>query len=277
MAADSTGYFVFPNFDPVALHLGPIDIRWYALSYIAGILLGWWYCLQLIKLPPQRVKREQFDDLVTWIVVGIIVGGRLGQVLLWAPGYYFSHPLEIVQVWKGGMAFHGGLIGVILAMYFYSRSQKLGFFVVADIVACATPIGLCLGRIANFINGELWGRVTDVPWAVIFPNPAAGGLPRHPSQLYEAGLEGLALFILMHICSRSQRIREATGTLSGIFLIGYGFARSFSEFFREPEVNLGANAVTTWGQILCIPMILFGIYLVMRGRKLAAKPKEIRS
>ncbi|HVI91440.1 MAG TPA: prolipoprotein diacylglyceryl transferase [Dongiaceae bacterium] len=277
MAADSTGYFVFPNFDPVALHLGPIDIRWYALSYIAGILLGWWYCLQLIKLPPQRIKRAQFDDLVTWVVVGIIVGGRLGQVLLWAPGYYFSHPLEILQVWKGGMAFHGGLIGVILAMYFYGRSQKLGFFAVADIVACATPIGLFLGRIANFINGELWGRVTDVPWAMIFPNPAAGGLPRHPSQLYEAGLEGLALFILMHVCSRSQRIRESTGMLSGIFLIGYGLARSFSEFFREPEVNLGANAVTTWGQILCIPMILFGIYLVLRGRKLSAKPREVQS
>ena len=155
--------------------------------------------------------------------------------------------------------------------------NTLGFFTLADVVACGTPIGLFLGRLANFINGELWGRVTDVPWAMIFPNPAAGGLPRHPSQLYEAGLEGLALFILMHVCSRSQRIREATGTLSGIFLIGYGFARSFSEFFREPEVNLGANAVTTWGQILCIPMILFGIYLVMRGRKLAAKPKEIRS
>jgi phosphatidylglycerol:prolipoprotein diacylglycerol transferase len=269
MAADSAGYFVFPHFNPVALSIGPIDIRWYALSYIAGILLGWWYCLQLIKLPPQRIKREQFDDLVTWIVVGIILGGRLGQVLLWDPGYYFAHPLEIVQVWKGGMAFHGGLIGVILAMYFYGRSQKLGFFAISDIVACATPIGLGLGRIANFVNGELWGRVTDVPWAVIFPNPAAGGLPRHPSQLYEATLEGLLLFIVMHVASRSQHLRERTGTLSGIFLIGYGCARSISEFFREPEVNLGANAVTTWGQILCVPMILFGLYLLLRRRSKA--------
>ncbi len=264
MAADSAGYFVFPDFNPVALSLGPIDIRWYALSYIAGILLGWWYCVRLINLPPRLIKRQQFDDLVTWIVVGIIVGGRLGQVLLWEPGYYFSHPLEIVMVWKGGMAFHGGLIGVILAMYLYGRSQKLGFFVLADVVACATPIGLCLGRVANFVNGELWGRMTDVPWAVIFPK--AGPDPRHPSQLYEALLEGLVLFLVMHFFSRNQAIRERTGTLSGIFLIGYGIARSISEFFREPEVNLGANAVTTWGQILCVPMILFGLYLVLRRR-----------
>jgi phosphatidylglycerol:prolipoprotein diacylglycerol transferase len=270
MTADSTGYFVFPHFNPVALSIGPIDIRWYALSYIAGILLGWWYCVRMSRLPPQRIKREQFDDLVTWIVVGIIVGGRLGQVLLWEPGYYFAHPLEIVQVWKGGMAFHGGMLGVFLAIYLYGRSQKLGFFTISDIVACGVPIGLCLGRIANFVNGELWGRVTDVPWAVIFPNPAAGGAPRHPSQLYEAALEGVALFILMHICGRSLAVRERTGTLSGIFLIGYGLARSISEFFREPEVDLGANAVTTWGQILCIPMILFGLYLVLHRRKVTA-------
>ncbi|MDY0883889.1 prolipoprotein diacylglyceryl transferase [Dongia soli] len=268
MAADPSGYFVFPDFNPVALSLGPLDIRWYALSYIAGILLGWWYCVKLISLPPRRVKREQFDDLVTWIVVGIILGGRLGQVLLWAPGYYFRHPLEIVMIWKGGMAFHGGLIGVILAMYFYGRRQKLGFFTLSDIVACGTPIGLCLGRIANFINGELWGRITDVPWAVIFPN--AGPEPRHPSQLYEALLEGVLLFLLMHVSSRKQWIRERTGTLSGIFLIGYAIARSISEIFREPEVNLGANAATTWGQILCIPMILFGLYLVLHRRQKAA-------
>jgi phosphatidylglycerol:prolipoprotein diacylglycerol transferase len=264
MAADSAGYFVFPDFNPVALSLGPIDIRWYALSYIAGILLGWWYCVKLINLPPRRIQRQQFDDLVTWIVVGIIVGGRLGQVLLWAPGYYFSHPLEIFMIWKGGMAFHGGLIGVILAMYLYGRSQKLGFFTLADVVACGTPIGLCLGRIANFVNGELWGRVTDVPWAVIFPK--AGPDPRHPSQLYEALLEGLMLFLVMHFFSRKQAVRERTGTLSGIFLIGYGIARSVSEIFREPEVNLGANAATTWGQILCIPMIIFGLYLVLRRK-----------
>lgn len=269
MAAESAGYFVFPHFNPVALSIGPIDIRWYALSYIAGILLGWWYCVRMSRLPPQRIKREQFDDLVTWIVVGIIVGGRLGQVLLWDPGYYFANPLEIVQVWKGGMAFHGGMLGVFLAIYLYGRSQKLGFFTISDIVACGVPIGLGLGRIANFVNGELWGRVTDVPWAVIFPSAAAGNYPRHPSQLYEAALEGVALFIVMHVCGRSQAIRERTGTLSGIFLIGYGLARSISEFFREPEVNLGADAITTWGQILCIPMILFGLYLVLRRPKTA--------
>src|SRR6185369_422067 len=162
------------------------------------------------------------------------------------------------------MAFHGGLLGVITAMYLYGRSQKLGFFTIADVVACATPIGLGLGRIANFINGELWGRTTDVPWAVIFPK--AGPEPRRASQLYEAALEGLLLCILMHLCARSEKIRNRTGTLSGIFLIGYGCARSISEFFREPEVNLGANAVTTWGQILCIPMILYGLYLLLHRR-----------
>jgi phosphatidylglycerol:prolipoprotein diacylglycerol transferase len=266
--------FVFPNFDPVAFSIGPLFgvgplvIRWYALAYIAGIVLAWRYVLWLTAKPPRLLTRDNCDDLVTWCTVGIILGGRLGQVLLWEPGYYFSHPLEIVQIWKGGMAFHGGLIGVILAMFLYARSKKIPFFAVADPIAAATPIGLLLGRIANFINGELWGRVTDVPWGVIFP--AAGPEPRHPSQLYEASLEGVLLFIALFILARRESIRSKVGTLSGAFLIGYAIARIVGEQFREPEVAL--STAVTWGQWLSLPMFLYGVYLVWSAKPVAPRP-----
>jgi phosphatidylglycerol:prolipoprotein diacylglycerol transferase len=252
--------FVFPNFDPVAFEIGPLVIRWYALSYIAGIVLAWRYVLWLTAKPPRLLTRDHVDDLVTWCTVGIILGGRLGQVLLWEPSYYFANPIEIFKIWKGGMAFHGGLIGVILAMFFYARVKNIPFFAVADPIAAATPIGLFLGRIANFVNGELWGRQTDVPWAVIFPDPAAGGVPRHPSQLYEAALEGLLLFITLFILARREHIRSRVGTLSGIFLIGYAIARMIGEQFREPEV-----ALSTWvtlGQWYSIVMLIAGIAIV---------------
>jgi phosphatidylglycerol:prolipoprotein diacylglycerol transferase len=261
--------FIFPNFDPVAFSVGPLVIRWYALAYIAGILLSWRYVLWLAAKPPKLLSRENCDDLVTWCTVGIIVGGRLGQVLLWEPGYYFSHPTEIVMIWKGGMAFHGGLIGVILAMFFYGRSKGIRFFAIADLIAAATPIGLLLGRIANFINGELWGRVTDVPWGVIFPNPAAGPFPRHPSQLYEAAMEGAILFLVLFVFARRDTIRAKIGTLSGIFLIGYAIARMVGEQFREPEVAL--STWVTWGQWLSVPMLIYGVYLIW-----SAKPVPLR-
>jgi phosphatidylglycerol:prolipoprotein diacylglycerol transferase len=254
--------FVFPNFDPVAFSIGPLVIRWYALAYIAGIVLAWRYVLWLTAKPPRLLSRDNCDDLVTWCTIGIILGGRLGQVLLWEPGYYFSHPIEIVQIWKGGMAFHGGLIGVILAMFLYARAKKIPFFAVADPIAAATPIGLLLGRLANFINGELWGRVTDVPWGVIFPN--AGPEPRHPSQLYEATLEGVLLFIALFILARRETIRVKVGTLSGVFLIGYAIARIVGEQFREPEVTLSTSV--TWGQWLSLPMFLYGVYLVWSAK-----------
>ncbi len=266
--------FVFPKFDPVALSIGPffgigpLDIRWYALAYIAGIVLAWRYVLWLTAKPPRLLTRDNCDDLVTWCTIGIIVGGRLGQVLLWEPGYYFAHPLEIVQVWKGGMAFHGGLIGVILAMFFYARSKNIPFFAVADPIAAATPIGLLLGRIANFVNGELWGRTTDVPWGVIFPG--AGDLPRHPSQIYEATLEGVLLFIALFILARRESIRSKVGTLSGAFLIGYAIARMIGEQFREPEVALSTSI--TWGQWLSVPMLAYGIYLVWRAKPVPPRP-----
>lgn len=265
---------MFPDFDPVALQIGPIAIRWYALAYIVGILLAWRYCIWQAQRPPQRVTRNQLDDLMFWITIGIIVGGRLGQVLLWEPGFYFAHPLEILMIWHGGMAFHGGLIGVILAIWLYARSQKLSVFAFSDVVAVSTPIGLFLGRIANFINGELVGRPTDVPWAIIFPQ--VDMQPRHPSQLYQAGLEGIVLFLFLYWAARQQWMRERLGMLTGLFLMGYAVARSIGEIFREPEVNLGAWSFVTWGQILSVPMFLLGLYLVLRKPRNAPADKRAR-
>ncbi|HET6157147.1 MAG TPA: prolipoprotein diacylglyceryl transferase [Dongiaceae bacterium] len=259
---------MFPDFDPVALQIGPIAIRWYALAYIIGILLAWRYCIRQAQLPPQRVTRVQLDDLMFWITIGIIVGGRLGQVLLWEPSLYLANPLEILMIWHGGMAFHGGLIGVIVAIWLYARKQKLSPFAFSDIIAASTPIGLFLGRIANFVNGELVGRPTDVPWAIIFPQ--VDMVPRHPSQLYQAALEGILLFIFLHWAGRKQWIRERLGMMTGLFLMGYAVARSIGEIFREPEVNLGAYSFVTWGQILSVPMFLLGLYLVMRKPQVTA-------
>jgi phosphatidylglycerol:prolipoprotein diacylglycerol transferase len=266
--------FVFPNFDPIAFSIGPLVIRWYALAYITGIVLAWRYVLYLTAKPPRLLTRDNVDDLVSWCTVGIIVGGRLGQVLLWEPGYYLSHPAEIIMVWKGGMAFHGGLIGVILAMLIYGRSKKIPFFAIADPIAASTPLGLLLGRIANFINGELWGRPADVPWAMIFPK--VDQLPRHPSQLYEAGLEGIVLFLVLYVFARQEKFRCKLGMLSGIFLIGYAVARMIGEQFREPEVTL-PNDITTWGQWLSVPMLIYGIYLVWRAKPIAPRPANAKA
>ena len=253
---------MFPEFDPVALQIGPIAIRWYALAYIVGILLAWRYCIWQAQLPPQRVSRSQLDDLMFWATIGIIAGGRLGQVLLWEPGRYLADPIQILKVWEGGMAFHGGLIGVILAIVLYARSQRVSPYAFSDVIAASTPIGLFLGRVANFVNGELWGRPTDVSWAFIFPR--VDMQPRHPSQLYQAALEGLVLFAFLYWAARQQWARERLGMMTGLFLIGYAIARSIGEVFREPEINLGAYSFLTWGQILSLPMFLFGLYLVMR-------------
>ncbi len=259
---------VFPDFDPVALQIGPIAIRWYALSYIAGILLAWRYCIWYAKQPPAHVSRNQLDDLMFWATMGIILGGRLGQVLLWQPGYYFAHPLEILKIWEGGMAFHGGFLGVVLAIFLYARNQKLSLWWVSDVVAPATPIGLFLGRVANFINGELWGRPSNVPWAMVFPH--ADNLPRHPSQLYQAALEGILLFAFLHVAGRNPAVRARPGMMTGLFLMGYAVARSVGEIFREPEVDLGSFNFVTWGQILSVPMFALGLYLALRKPKAAA-------
>jgi phosphatidylglycerol:prolipoprotein diacylglycerol transferase len=214
------------------------------------------------------MTKQDVDDLLFYGVLGVILGGRLGYVLFYKPGYYAAHPAEIIAVWKGGMAFHGGLIGVIVAMIIYSRRAGIPFFALSDLAAAATPIGLGLGRLANFINGELVGRPTDVPWAMIFPH--VDNLPRHPSQLYEALTEGVLLFLILAFLAHQQKIRERLGTLSGVFLIGYAFARMFSEMFREPETLTGTLVETTWGQWLSVPMLVYGLYLVWRGRRVAA-------
>ncbi|MFL5333140.1 MAG: prolipoprotein diacylglyceryl transferase [Geminicoccaceae bacterium] len=256
----------FPAVDPVLVAIGPFAIRWYALAYIAGIVLGWRLVRRLVQRPGWGITPEAIDDLVFYVTLGVILGGRIGYILFYQTDHYLTHPLDMLAVWRGGMSFHGGLIGVLVATFLFARGRGFPFFEVTDALAVATPIGLCLGRIANFINAELWGRVTDVPWAVIFPN--AGPDPRHPSQLYEATLEGLVLFAVMLVFARRPYHPEARGTLSGIFLIGYALARITVEFFREPDVQIGyLTGGITMGQLLSLPMLAFGIFLVARGRR----------
>jgi phosphatidylglycerol:prolipoprotein diacylglycerol transferase len=255
----------FPNIDPVMVAFGPFAIRWYALAYIVGIMLGWRLVRRLVQRPGWQVTPEAIDDLLFYVTLGVILGGRLGYVLFYQAGYYLTHPLDILAVWHGGMSFHGGLLGVLTATLLFAHRRKLAFFELTDALAVATPLGLLFGRIANFINGELWGRVTDVPWAIVFPN--AGPDPRHPSQLYEAALEGIVLFaVMLRLASRPYR-PEARGTLSGVFLIGYSVARITVEFFRQPDAQLGfIIGGLTMGQLLSLPMLAFGIALVVRGR-----------
>lgn len=255
----------FPNIDPVAFYVGPLPIRWYALAYITGFLAGWKYCLYLAGLDKEaRPNKTDIDDFLPWAILGVIAGGRIGYVLFYQLEFYLSEPAEIAKIWNGGMAFHGGILGVIVASFIFTRVRKIPLLKLADMLACATPIGLFFGRIANFINGELFGRVSNVPWAVNFPR--GGGLDRHPSQLYEAALEGLVLFIILFILVRMPQIRERAGILAGVFLTGYGCARFFVEFFREPDLQIGYIAgVITMGQVLCVPMILGGIILICYG------------
>jgi phosphatidylglycerol:prolipoprotein diacylglycerol transferase len=257
---------LFPPFDPVLVSIGPLAIRWYALAYLAGFVLGWRYCLYLARQNPAGPSAQDYDDFLTWAVIGTVLGGRIGYILFYQLDYYLSTPQEIFYVWHGGMSFHGGMLGVITAALLFVRRRKIPFFAFSDLLACAVPIGLGLGRIANFINGELYGRITDVPWAVIFPR--GGDVPRHPSQLYESALEGLVLLIILAWLARKPEIRAKHGFLSGVFLIGYGVFRFTVEFFREPDAQLGfLYGFATMGQLLCIPMILFGAYLLWRAQR----------
>lgn len=253
----------FPNIDPVAFALGPIEIRWYALAYMAGFILGWQYCLYLAgkNRPGIRPFKTDIDDFLPWAVLGVILGGRIGYVFFYQPELYWDDPLEALKIWRGGMAFHGGISGVIIALFAFCTLRKIPVLRFADMLACVTPIGLFFGRIANFINGELFGRVSDVPWAFNFPR--GGDMPRHPSQLYEAALEGLVLFVILLGLSRFERVRERPGVLAGVFLSGYGIFRAFVEFFREPDIQIGFVFETfTMGQILCLPMILGGLAVI---------------
>ncbi len=255
----------FPAIDPVLIHLGPLAIRWYALAYIAGLLLGWQLARTLVARPKlwggtSPMQPADLDDALFWATLGVILGGRLGYVLFYNPQFFLAHPEEIIAVWKGGMSFHGGLAGTLLALVLFARSRGIVTLSLLDVASVVAPIGLFFGRLANFINSELWGRPADVPWAVIFPN--GGDIPRHPSQLYEAGLEGVLLFLVMLVAVRMGALKRP-GLAAGIFAIGYGLARITGEFFREPDVQLGYLAFgTTMGMWLSVPVVLAGVALV---------------
>jgi phosphatidylglycerol:prolipoprotein diacylglycerol transferase len=256
---------IHPQFDPIAIQLGPLAIRWYGLMYLAGFMMFLWLGNWRAKRFPERgFTAKDLDDLLFYGVLGVVLGGRLGQVSFYEPGYYFSHPLEILAVWKGGMSFHGGFLGVLVAMALFGRKSGKTFWQVTDFIAPLVPLGLLTGRIGNFINGELWGRAADgsLPWAMIFPQ-AGDDLPRHPSQLYQAGMEGLLLFIVLWWYSSSPRAPRAT---SGVFLIGYGVFRWIGEYFREPDAGIfGHSYLVSMGQWLSLPMVLAGMYLLWQS------------
>ena len=257
----------FPNIDRVIISLGPLAVSWYSLSYVVGIMLGWFYILKLIAHDTNNdINKKHIEDFITWIIIGVIIGGRLGYVLFYDPVKYFSNPIEILKTYKGGMSFHGGIIGYITASALFARRNNISFLGLTDLSAAATPIALFLGRIANFINAELYGRVTDVPWSFVFPR--SDYKPRHPSQLYEAALEGLILFCILAVVALKFRGLSKRGLLSGLFLIFYTVFRIFVEFFREPDAQIGFFAGSfTMGQLLSVPMLIAGMFLIFYSRK----------
>ncbi|OAN98440.1 prolipoprotein diacylglyceryl transferase [Sphingomonadales bacterium EhC05] len=261
---------------PNALDLGFFQLKWYSLAYLAGILIGYWYLTKLIAQPGAPLARRHADDMIFWATLGIIVGGRLGYVFFYNPEILLE-PLKILQVWNGGMSLHGGTIGVVLALLWISRREKLSFLRFCDYVACVIPFGLFFGRLANFVNGELWGRATDVSWAIIFTQNAAGEVARHPSQLYEAGLEGILYFIILSLLFWKTDARYQPGKLVGTGLLVYGLSRFTVEFFREPDAQLTwlvEQSGFSMGQWLTVPMILLGLYLVFtaKGRRERIEP-----
>ncbi len=257
-------YLVFPNIDPIIFSIGPLSVRWYGLMYLVGFVAA--YLLAHKRLENTNWTKEQLSDLLFWGFVGVIIGGRLGYVLFYQFGMFLDNPLYLFKIWSGGMSFHGGLLGVLGALYWQSRRMKATFLEVGDFVAPLVPIGLGAGRIGNFLNAELWGRTTDVPWAIIFPG--AGGEPRHPSQLYEFALEGVVLFIILWLYSAKPR---PVGAVSGLFLLGYGSFRFIVEYFREPDAHIGLYQMgLSQGQLLCLPMIALGIWLMARAYRQGA-------
>jgi phosphatidylglycerol---prolipoprotein diacylglyceryl transferase len=267
----------FPAINPVLISIGPFSVRWYALAYIVGIIAGWFYARAIISSErlwngPAPFTVIDFDDFVIWITLGIILGGRIGYVLFYNLPHFAENPIEILQLWNGGMSFHGGVLGCIVAIVLFAIRRRIPVLSLGDVTAAVAPIGLFLGRIANFINGELWGRPTNVPWAVVFPH--GGPIPRHPSQLYEATLEGVVLFIVLAVLVRFGALKRP-GVVTGVFAIGYGVARIICEFFREPDVQLGFLwGGLTMGMLLCIPLILAGIAVLVVVFKRTAKLKN---
>jgi phosphatidylglycerol:prolipoprotein diacylglycerol transferase len=266
----------FPIVDPVAVNLGPLPLRWYALAYLGGFVVAWFGMRILVSEPALwraaqvRPARAEIDDLVANVALGVIIGGRLGHVLLYDPHHYFAYPLEILQTWKRGMAFHGGLAGAMIGMVLFVRRTGAPFLTVCDLCAAVAPAGLFFGRLANFIKPEMWGRPTDVPWAMVFPG--AGDVPRHPSQLYEAGLEGLALGSLLWVAAQAGALRRP-GLVTGLFGVGYGLARIFCEFFREPDpIQEALSNGLTMGMLLSAPLVAIGagvICYALRERSVA--------
>lgn len=265
----------FPEIDPVAFSLGPLDIRWYGLAYAIGMALGGWLAVRIARRwPDMGVEPRRMEDFILWAILGVLIGGRLGSVLLYNLDFYIAHPLQIFVVWDGGMAFHGGLAGVAIAMILFAWRTRTPLLGLADITACVAPIGLFLGRIANFVNGELWGRPTDAPWGVIFP--MADDQPRHPSQLYEAALEGLLLFVVLNLLVRLEAVRRRPGLLTGLFLLGYGAARTLVEQFREPDAGIGfVFAEVTRGQLYSAPMWIGGLALLVLALRRPPSPAVV--
>jgi phosphatidylglycerol:prolipoprotein diacylglycerol transferase len=268
----------FPVFDPVAFAIGPFVVRWYALAYIGGIVFGWIYARSLLKNEtlwggPAPISLPQLDDFVLWVTIGIIVGGRTGYVLFYNPAFFVQHPADIFELWKGGMSFHGGFLGCVVAVIVFSLRNGLPILSLGDIVTAVGPIGLFLGRLANFINSELWGRAADpsLPWAMVFPN--GGPIPRHPSQLYEAALEGVVLFTILAVMIRMGALKRR-GLILGSFIAIYGIARIIGEFFREPDPQLGFLwGGLTMGMLLSVPMIIAGLIIIVAAcRRKVAKP-----
>jgi phosphatidylglycerol:prolipoprotein diacylglycerol transferase len=262
----------FPNFDPVAFSIGPFAVRWYALAYIAGLIFAIWYAKRLVANKTLWADRtptltpQQVDDLFIWIALGVILGGRIGYVVFYNPLHFLNNPVDIVRMWEGGMSFHGGFLGVVMALLIYGRRQGATLDRLLDLGAAAAPVGLGLGRLANFINGELYGRPGNVPWAMIFPNDPLH-VPRHPSQLYEAILEGLVLFLIVRIATHRFAALAHPGRASGLFALGYGLSRIIVEFFREPDAQLGYFfGFITMGMILSLPLVAIGIWLLLRSR-----------
>jgi phosphatidylglycerol:prolipoprotein diacylglycerol transferase len=262
------------HLSPIALDLGLLQIRWYSLAYISGILVGWWYLTKLIEQPGAPMARRHADDFIFYATLGIILGGRVAYVIFYDP-WMLRTPLQVFKLWDGGMSFHGGAAGTILAIWLLCRRDHLSTLRFVDYIVCCAPFGLFFGRLANFVNGELWGRVTNVPWAIVFPGDA-GPYPRHPSQLYEAGLEGLVMFAVLYWAFWRTQARYKPGFLLGLGLIGYGIARFIVEFFREPDAQLG---ILSWGlsmgQTLSAPMILLGIWFVATASKRRIRVESI--
>jgi phosphatidylglycerol:prolipoprotein diacylglycerol transferase len=275
-AAENSQFVAFPDLglSPIALHIGPFDLRWYSLAYLAGIFIGYWYLLKLLKTPGAPMDRRHADDLVFYAALGIILGGRIGYVLFYNLGEYLRHPLEILKLWDGGMSFHGGMVGTSLGIIYFARREKLSWLRIHDYVACCVPFGLFFGRLANFVNQELWGAPTSVPWAVRFveltPYGPILGPPRHPSQLYEAFFEGIVLFCILAWMFWKTQSRYEPGKLVGAFLFFYGLFRFGVEFIREPDSQLIAFTRMTglhMGQWLSLPMILLGLWLMLTAKK----------